>query len=731
MRQKDMKSTICTSILAIAAMALIPIASQGQTLKKRMAEQYFEVFDYPKAAAIYEDLVASGKATDTDMRALALAYKRMQEWDKAEKTYARMMGTGTARPIDMLEYAEVLRNNGKYEDALTWYENYADQNPDDGKASTYLKQKGLFDRLLKDSTGSVVRKLPINSDKADIGVTVMEELLLFSSARGEGAGGRTAYNWDGEPYLNVYSALLKGETAEDPLVMRKDVNSRFHDGIPSFDSIAHRMYYTRNNFHYGVMDKAANGELKLGIFYLDVVEGPFGNKEWGPLMPFDHNDAQYNTGQPCVAPNGRKLFFVSDRPGGLGGTDIWVCDDLGNQWGAPYNIGAPINTPGNEMYPFIAQDSTLFFASNGHPGLGGYDIFRARLRPAGPGRVFNLGHPLNTRHNEHGLILLADDSTGFFSSDRPGGMGSDDIYGCTVRPQMLRIEGIVRDKDSKEPIEGATILVKNEKGQHIDRFTLTSLPGGKFELDVAYEEVYHLMASKNGYSQSEVTVNTDTDALDNIVLELVKYDYAVQGLITHAETEGPLDGVTVRLLDGAGAELETTTTDDQGRYAFGLKPESDYRVVVEKEKFFKQSKRISTKGRPNSVIYADFSLIPLAVDQVVRLDNIFYDYNKANIRPDAAIELDKLVLTLNDNPTVAIELSSHTDCRGSDSYNLSLSERRAKSAVDYIISKGIDKSRVTSKGYGESKPSETCACEKCTEEEHQRNRRTEFKVLKL
>jgi outer membrane protein OmpA-like peptidoglycan-associated protein len=212
---------------------------------------------------------------------------------------------------------------------------------------------------------------------------------------------------------------------------------------------------------------------------------------------------------------------------------------------------------------------------------------------------------------------------------------------------------------------------------------------------------------------------------------MTKYDYAAEGVVYNGETMEPLAGAVVELTDGTDQVLETITTDASGKYAFPLKPESDYRLKVDKDGFFKQSARISTKGKPSSVIRTDFKLFPLVVDQVVRLDNIFYDYAKWNIRPDAAVELDKLVATLVDNPTVKIELSSHTDCRGKDAYNMSLSEKRAKSAVDYIISKGIPKENITSKGYGESQPSEDCECSKCTEEQHQSNRRTEFKVLGL
>ncbi|MCB0791678.1 MAG: OmpA family protein [Flavobacteriales bacterium] len=728
----ERKRTIPTRpVLALAALTLwlLPGATQAQKMKERMADRYAEVFDYPKAISVYEDLVDRNKASVTDLRRLAMAYKRTGRNDKAEETYTRIMGSGSASPQDMWDYAEVLRANGKYDEAVTWYGNYAAQNPDDARATTYTRNPEIFRRMLRDSSSASIRTVPINSTRADLGMTVLDDLLLFSSARGDGAGGRARYDWDDQPFLNLYTALLKGLTAEEPMVMRKDINSRYHDGTASYDSLAHRLYFTRNNLHYGTKSLAEDGELKLGIYFSDIQQGEFGNKEWGTLIPFDHNDPESNLGQPCISPDGRKLFFVSDRPGGQGGTDIWYCDNLGNNWGVPQNLGPRVNTPGNEMYPFITSDSLLYFSSTGHPGLGGQDLFFTHLTVKGPGNVFNLGYPMNTRYNDLGLILVGSDSTGFFVSDRPGGMGSDDIYGCTVRPPLMYLAGKVIDKVSREPIEGATILLKDDKGEHVKHFQLETAPGGKFSIEAEYHTKYVISATKNGYFQNQVAVETDLDPLEDIVVELTKYDYAAEGIVMHGETEAPLDMAHVRLYDGSDQLLEEVVTDGTGHYAFSLMPESDYRIRVERDGYFKQSARISTKGKPSAVIHTDFRLFPLEVGQVVRLENIYYDYNKWNIRPDAAVELDKLVQTLNDNPSVKIELSSHTDCRGSDTYNQSLSEKRAKSAVEYIIKQGIDKSRLTYKGYGESKPSESCACKACTEEEHQRNRRTEFKVL--
>lgn len=707
---------------------LFPALGNAQKLKERVANRAAEQFDYPHMAAVYEDLVTRGKAEPADMRRLALAYRKMGQPAKAEAVYLKLMGTGAQTPDDVFAYAEQLRANGKYADALEWYGTYAALRPEDGRAQAYLRDPRIFDRLLRDTASATVRTLPINSPQADIAPSIMEELLLFASARGEGVGGNRLYVWDEQPFLNLYTALWKGETAEDPLVMRKEVNSRYHDGVASFDSVADRLYFTRNNYYYGTVDRNAKGELNLAIFYSDVVTGEFGQPEWGNLVPFSHNDPDANLGHPYVSPDGRKLFFVSDRAGGQGGTDIWYCENLGNQWGSPINMGPEVNTAGNELFPYLHRDSTLYFTSTGHPGLGGYDIFYSRLSKAGPGKVFNLGYPMNTRFNDHGLIFF-NDTTGFFSSDRPGGKGSDDIYGCTVRPPTVYLAGIVIDKETRQPIEGATLQMKDAEGRFIERFKVESEPGGKFKIEVPYHEKYLLIANRNGYFQKEHTLNTNSDPLEEIVVELQKYDYAVEGLVTNGEDGKPIEGVRVELLDAQGNVLESVLTDATGKYAFALKPESDYRLKTEKEGFFKQSARVSTKGKPNGVIRNDFKLFPLEVDQVVRLENIFYDYNKSNIRADAAVELDKLVATLQDNPTVKIELSSHTDCRGKDAYNLSLSEKRAKSAVDYIISKGIPKANITSKGYGESQPSESCVCEKCSEDQHQRNRRTEFKVL--
>ena len=724
-----------SAITALALLLCAPFAS-AQTLKTRMADRYMASFDYPRAAEVYEDMVATGKADVAEYRSLARAYEQMGQTLKAEAAYASLVKIGTPSAVDMRHYGDLLRANGKYQDALTWYGQAALIEKDDPRAKGYVERPDLVTRLMRDSTANSVRKLNINSPEADLGPAVMNDLLLFSSARGAGVGGRNSYNWDHQPFLNLYSALLKGQNASDPLVMRKDLNSRYHDGTCSYDSALSRLYFTRDNWYYGRVTTASDGELKLGIYYSEIQEGEFGQREWGPLVFWSKGDPGSNFGHPFISPDGKRLWFISDAPGGFGGADIWYSDLLSRNkdtkeenWSNPVNMGPRVNTPGDEMYPFITRDSMFYFTSDGHPGMGGQDIFWCKLSKAGASNVYNLGYPLNTRANDHGLILLRDDSTGFFTSDRPGGMGSDDIYGCTVRRPKIRLAGIVLDKVTRTPIEGSTIVLKNDRGEFIDDFKLEQQDGGKFTIETPYNDSFTILTSKNGYRQQTTVVNMATDPAENIVVEMEKYDYGAEGVVYNGETMQPLPGAKVQLCDANDAVLEEQTVGDDGHYQFSLQPEKDYRLKVEKEGFFKQSARISTKGKTSAIIHTDFKLFPLEVGQVVRLENIYYDYNKWNIRPDAAIELDKLVQTLLDNPTVKIELSSHTDCRGTDSYNLSLSEKRAKSAVEYMIKHGIDKAGEESKGYGETKPSEACDCKKSSDHQHQRNRRTEFKVL--
>lgn len=716
-------------LLLVATISAMP--ASAQKLKERMADKYLASMDLPRAIEVYEDMADKDTANIDLLRNLADTYSKAGDPVGEMTTRAKMVGLNGAAPQDLWEYAQALRDNGKYEEAMVWYQNFHDMDPTNPMGKMYAEDKGFFERITRDKDNHDIRKLEINSENSDFGMTFMDDMVIFSSARGEGAGGKHKYEWNEQPFLNIHTALRDSLALKEPLVMRKDINSRFHDGTVSYDAKAKRMYFTRNNYHYGIIDEAEDGEVKLGIFFSDIEMGEYGdNLEWTSLVPFDHNDANYNIGHPAVSNDGGYIYYTSDMPGGKGGTDIWRSKKAGDTWGKPENMEG-INTPGNEMFPFPSPDGKLFFSSNGHKGLGGLDIFYAQLTDEGTGNVHNMGMMLNSRFDDHSALLMEDGRTGFFASNRPGGMGDDDIYGLTILewPNIF-ITGIVVDRDTREPIENATILLKDENNVKVTDVIIATEPGGKFSVEAEYHAKYTLIAVKNGYFQKEMEIVTEESSLENVVMELVKYDYAAEGLVLKGEDDTPIEGAWVRLYDANDSLLHEMQTMDDGKYACPLSPESDYTLRAEAEGRFKQSVRISTKNKQAAVIYTDFRLHPLEINTVIKLDNIYYDVNKSNIRPDAALELDKLAQTLRDNPTVKIELSSHTDSRGSDAYNKRLSQQRAQSAVTYIVGEGIAKDRMIAKGYGEEQLVNDCKDGvECTDEEHQANRRTEFKVL--
>ncbi|NQX92665.1 MAG: OmpA family protein, partial [Flavobacteriales bacterium] len=316
-----------------------------------------------------------------------------------------------------------------------------------------------------------------------------------------------------------------------------------------------------------------------------------------------------------------------------------------------------------------------------------------------------------------------------------GGVGDDDIYEYVVRKAaVIRVAGLVVDADTKEPIANSTILLKDENNEKVLQVVANADEEGNYYFDVDYDKTYTIIGVKNGYFQKEIQLiaNDRSGFIDASDIELTKYAYASEGKVLIAETNEPAEGAMVSLYDLQGNLVAQTVTLANGEYFFGLQPESEYNLVANKPPYPEQEIALDTRGRPATVIYSDFRLFMIEKGAVVRLDNIYYDYNKATLRPEAKRELDRLVKILKDNPTMTIELSSHTDARGSASYNMSLSRKRAKSAVDYLVSQGISKNRLVPKGYGESRLINRCTDNsKCTDEEHAKNRRTEFVILSI
>ena len=376
-------------------------------------------------------------------------------------------------------------------------------------------------------------------------------------------------------------------------------------------------------------------------------------------MPVNEEDTWWNS-TPAFSTDGSELFFASNRPGGYGGIDLYKATKLANgDFGNAVNLGPTINTAGNELFPRPTEDGKLFFASDGHPGLGKLDLFVAEKNQDGVQVVSNLGPSFNSQADDFGIFFTDYPKAGFISSNRAGGKGDDDIY-------------FFEDK-------------------------------------------------------------TPAPKIVNVLLNVFTKEVQVDG------KEAILPRTRVVLYGEDKRQLGGDFSNAQGRVRFSLSPESDYSIIASRSGYFSKSIPFTTKGKTpdlatlvqevtNIVLDTTVILDQLILEKAIVLDNIYYDLNKADIRSDALPELDKLVKILRDNPTIRIELSSHTDSRSSDDYNLILSQQRAQAAVDYLVSQGITPDRLVAKGYGET---QLLISNAQTEEEHQTNRRTEFKVIEI
>jgi len=417
--------------------------------------------------------------------------------------------------------------------------------------------------------------------------------------------------------------------------------------------------------------------------------------------------------------------------------------EIGGAWGTPVNLGGQLNTSGNEMFPYIADDGTLYFASDGHLGLGGLDIYsttpiKTGSKITGWTAPENLGYPINTNSDDFNYVITSDNKRGYFSSNRPGGQGDDDIYSFTKKGVI--VNGIVYDAATGAMITDAGVIMKQED-QVLD--SMKSGKNGDFTFAATPGRKYRFAATKEGYLPNEVTedikaqpdlIKIPLTAIGGITLEVTVLD---------KKTRDPLEGAKIKLTNLTTNKEESCTADKDGKCKFTLDKETNYRIEGSKETGDPDTKYLSVTTTQSSIgktapttLYTVLELEKVKKGVAIKIENIYYDLDKWYIRPDAAKELDKLVKVLKDNPTLEIELSSHTDCRGSMKYNQQLSSKRAESAVAYIASQGVDGNRMIAAGYGETRLVNKCACEgkvivPCTEEEHQENRRTEFKILKF
>jgi outer membrane protein OmpA-like peptidoglycan-associated protein/tetratricopeptide (TPR) repeat protein len=626
----------------LAILLIIQIDGSAQIAK---ANRLFARFDYTNAIPFYKKVIDKNKnGTSEAMQRLADCYRLTSNFTEAATWYGKVVANPNADPESYFYYGQALRSNGNSSLALEQFKKFAELKPNDPRGAKFtaiINQTDNWKSLPRKYNVKNAEKL--NSANSEFSPVYYRDGIMFASDRRTNGEFDKTYGWTGAEYLNVFfaDAHLQADTTytfSDPKLFSGKVNEPFHDGPAAFNKNFSLIFFTRSEMKKGDIDSTRFYTNRLKLY-----SSAFDGTKWGDVVPFPYNNENYSVGHPALSADGNTLYFVSDMPGGQGGTDLYMSKHTNEGWAKPINLGSTLNTSGNEMFPDLHNDSILYFSSNGLPGLGGLDIFRSSTIRNTWSKPANLLAPLNSPADDFGIIFSADENAGIFSSNREGGKGNDDLYTlCKVQDSIL-FAGFVKDKATMMPLANATVFAWNSRT-------------GKVTIMKTDAAGHYSIYVKNG---------------DKLTVKSMSKGFAPDLLSMDISTPKPVKEIAPR----------------------------------------------------------DLLLSKFKVNQIFRLENIYYDFDKWNIRADASVELDKVVAFMNENSPITIELGSHTDSRGSFKYNERLSERRAESAVDYIVKHGISKDRITAKGYGEYKLVNKCSDGvDCTPEEHQANRRTEVKI---
>lgn len=721
---------------------LLSINIKAQSLKQNVADKYYAALAYEKCAPMYAELASKDKATTEIIRKAGDSYRLLNAPKDAEKWYTKLTTKPDAQAADYYNYAQTLLLNGKYAEADVQMEKFYALKADNSVGKRYASNNANYvSNLKKDSAKFNIKNVEgINSAESDFSPTYITKTeLIYTTAKENHGANNKQFAWDNTTFLDLYTTKIDSakQTASKAERFDKTFKTTYHDGPVSFSPDGKTMLLTRSNYFDDKLQKSTANTINVQLYYANKV----GDK-WSDLKPFPYNNKDFNFGHACFAPNGKTVYFVSDMPGTIGYTDIWETTYDNNTFTQPKNMGQEINTEGREMFPYVDEEGLMLFASDGHLGLGGLDINMALVSGA-PTYVGNIGYPVNTNSDDFALVYDAKTLKGYFTSNRQGGKGKDDIYAVKFKEPLLGIKvlkGKVIDEQTQDPLPFATVKIVDENGNLLQEVKADDK--GDFQAVIPRGTNIKTIASKNAYS----TKISDIIAYDNIPkdptnIPLAKQDFRLDGLVLDATTNKPLEGVKISILDAVtNKDGLLKLTDSNGDFKINLNDKRNedkikYVIHIEKEGYASKDvivERTKAELEANPIIKLT-ELLSTPSDGVFAINPIFFDLDESTIRLDAQVELDKLVETLNTRKDIKIEISSSTDCRATNAYNMALSQRRANATATYLVNKGISKNRLKLKWTGENTLTTNCPCEptnesSCSEEQHQLNRRSNFKV---
>jgi outer membrane protein OmpA-like peptidoglycan-associated protein/tetratricopeptide (TPR) repeat protein len=640
-------------VLYIVMLSLAINSVYSQKAQVASADKNYDKYAYIDAIKTYERVAEKGYKSVEMFQKLGNAYYFNAELSKAEKWYGELFAmSNDQEPEYYYRYGQCLKSVGQYDKADKMMTEFNKKSGNDERAKLFDKNRNYLEVIKANSGRYTIEDAGINSELSDYGSSFSNNKLVFASARDTGGVSKKVFKWTNQSFTNLYESQVESNgKLSQPKRFQSSINSKFHESTPVFTKDGTTMYFTRNNYLDGKKGKDNNKVTLLKIYKATQKEG-----KWADVVALPFNSDQYSVAHPALSPDENTLYFASDMPGSLGQSDLFkVAINKDGSYGTPINLGTAINTPGRETFPFITTENELYYATDGRPGLGGLDVFVTKIENDGSlSESQNVGAPINSKTDDFALLIDTKSRTGFFTSNREGGKGYDDIYKFSETRKLTceqELSGVVTDQDTGAVLPNTQVVLLDSKFKELQR--VYSDDKGHYVFEVVCGETYYVRATKPEYNTSEqqITISKETGKTD-LPIQLEK-------------------------------KVKPVKVGDDLAKIFGIKI-------------------------------------------------IYFDLDKSFIRKDAAYELEKILAVMEENPTMKIDVRSHTDSRQTAQYNEALSDRRAKSTVAWLVKNGIDSSRLTGKGYGETQLVNKCADGiPCTEAEHQANRRSEFIITSM
>ncbi len=693
--------------------------------KVKKGDYFFDQLAYRNALAVYLQKFNRDPKDHHVRERIAICYVKLHDPGSAELWYRSLSKEPDFQAETMLDYAEVLCMLAKYDDAKRWFQEYLKKKPGDRMA---LEKLNFLNDLARYTSNErfLISGFNFNTGHAEFGAHFFHNGVVFASSKDtelfikhrpiDGVSSE-------ESLLNLYYAEKNamGDWGGFVPFQPKELRTRYHDGPMTFYNHFRKAAFTRTNLKKGKPVYDAIGRVNVGIHLATVTPaGAITN-----VTSFKYNSDGYSNAHPSFSRDGSVMYFSSTMPSGHGGSDIYYTTLVNDKWTDPVNLGDAINTRGDESYPFIANDTTLYFSSNGHGSLGGLDIYVIYKRNGKFIEPVNLGSPMNTMFDDFSLVCDSLGRTGYFSSNGEQDGGLDHIYGYVAKFYLLA--GEVRELNrGDKTVSGVRISAYNGNGDLID--SARTDKDGRFILNLPFDQDFKIRGEKDGFETLDdlaFSTRGKPFGIDSLVLPLWKQNLFAKGRIFSNETQSLLPGVAVILDNVTDRTTDTLLVDQNGEYEFLVRPGKKYRIEGAKEGYIPNGFNLDTKGLVEGELLNDIVLEEIYMDKEV----VLFDYDKDGIRQSAAAQLNEIVRTLKRYPRAIVNVAAHADSRGTFRYNMQLSKKRALSTQAYLASKGIAASRIHLSWFGEELVLNRCSDGvECPEEEHSKNRRGEVKV---